>query len=158
MARLSLWDELRATRNPSAEETVRLRLPGILTKMNIHWTAYGYGDLDTDYSLDVVEEEAKGLLAGSLVARSFRLDPSMHATLSSHTPAHEDYDAMKTIYIARLAAGELTGVQGWTLVRGDGKPDFTDLEPEAVLRTPPTMTPSEALAGFEISLDDAHFY
>ncbi len=141
------WDRLRNTHDPfTADYEVHGQLPlGLFRQLKSHWIARGRG-ADARYVLSVTEEKAEGLLASS--------SPTMKAVLRVLTPAWESYGSMTTTYAARLVAEELVSVHGHVV-------EFDNAEGDPIRQadgsTFTTLTPDEAVAGFEASLVMARF-
>lgn len=150
-AEVTIWDQVRSTRNPdTAEYDVSGRFPfGVFEKLQLHWTATGRGLADARYSIAVTERRPRGKAAAMLEP-----DETMTAVLAKTTPAWEGYGSMRTTYVARLAAGELVAVHGHVV-------EFDNAEGQPVRgadgATIATLSPEDAQAGFEADLAVARF-
>jgi hypothetical protein len=143
----NVWDRLQSTHNPyTADYEVSGQLPfGLFKRLKSHWITRGSGT-DARYVLSVTEENTQGRLA--------KTDPFMTAVLHKVTAAWEGYGSMTTTYAARLVAGELVSVHGHVV-------EFDNVEDEPIRQadgsTVTSLTPEEALTGFEASLAIARF-
>jgi hypothetical protein len=116
------------------------------------WTARGDGHAGVTYGINATHYEPYGVVARLLKSEQ----PKLEAIVSKNIPAGEAYGATKTIYLARLAAGELVEASG-------GVHDLANLPadaPEPGLWTPPaiTLSPEEAEQGLEMALAEGRFF
>ncbi len=146
-----LWDEILDTLAPGTEEdSTSARGPfGVLKTLEIRWTAQGSGESGAVYDIDAAKYQPKGLASAI-----FDPNSQLVALLSRHAEAYEGYGSVTTVYLARLAAGELTSIEGRVHELEDRTVDGRH---EHKLWTPPTMASEDALAGFQTALADAHF-
>lgn len=149
-----LWGQILSTgEDRTCERSISARLPfGILKTLRTSWRARGDGDAGVSYEINATEYEPYGIVAKLRKTEKH----SLKAIVSKNVPAAEGYGAKKTIYLAKLAAGELIESSGG-IHDLDKLPDDA---PEPNLWTPPTITlsPEEAEQGMQLALAEARFF
>src|SRR3982751_2389334 len=110
MAESILWEQILTTgEERTCEQSMSARLPfGMVKTQRRSWTARGDGHAGVTYGINATHYEPYGLVARVLKSEQ----PRLEAIVSKNIPAGEDYGATKTIYLAKLAAGELVELSG----------------------------------------------